>query len=149
MITVSNPGRIMNVTERRFEHAVVLDLTGPMTGRNAAGGLDAAVRRHARAGTPLLVANLGRVPSVDLAGLGALVDAHITMRHAGGAFRLACVTERIRDLVVITRLLTVMDAFDSVEEAVAGTIPTARGMAQDWRLSTMALAPILRFLRRA
>jgi anti-anti-sigma factor len=138
----------MTITERRFEHAVVLDLTGPITGRNAAGVFDAAVHRHARSGMSLLVANLARVPSVDLAGLGSLVDAHITMRHAGGAFRLACVTKPIRDLVVITRLLAVIDAFDSVEEALAGSVPRDRGMAQDWPLRTMALAPILRFLRR-
>jgi anti-anti-sigma factor len=146
---VSNPEKIMRITERRFEHAVVLDLTGPITGRTAACVFDAAVRRHARSGTCLLVANLGRVPSVDLAGLGALVDAHITMRHAGGAFRLACVTKHIRDLVDITRLWMVLDAFDSVEEAVDGMIPTGRGTAGDWRLSTIALTPILRFLRRA
>src|SRR5687767_2476925 len=108
----------MNITERRFEHAVVLDVTGPITGREAAGMIDAAVRRHARARTRILVANLGRVPFVDLAGLGALVDAQTTMRHAGGAFRLACVTKHIQDLVVITRLLTVVDTFESIEEAV-------------------------------
>ena len=106
-----------------------------------------AVRRHARAGTRILVANLCRVPLVDFAGLGVLVDAQITMRHEGGAFRLACVTKHIRDLVAITRLRTVIDTFDSVEEAVARAIPT--GMPQNERLSTMALAPILRFLRRA
>jgi len=139
----------MDITERRFKDAVVLDVTGPMTGRQAAGMIDAAVRRHARVRTRILVANLGRVPLVDLAGLGALVDAHTTMRHAGGAFRLACVTKQIQDLVVSTRLLTVVDTFESIEEAVDRSIPTFRGKAQDWRLSTIALAPILRFLRRA
>lgn len=139
----------MSISERRFEYAVVLDVTGPITGRKAAGMIDAAVRRHARAGTRILVANLGRVPLVDLAGLGALVDAYITMRQAGGVFRLACITKRIHDLVVITRLLTVIDTFDSVEEAAGGAIPADRGMVPDGRLSMMALAPIQRFLRRA
>jgi anti-sigma B factor antagonist len=139
----------MSISERRFEHAVVLDVTGPIAGRYTAGLIDAAARRHARAGTRILVANLGRVPLVDLAGLGALVDAHITMRQARGVFRLACVTKRIHDLVVITRLLTVMDTFDSIEEAVGLSIPTDRGTTQNSLLSTIALAPILRFLRRA
>jgi anti-sigma B factor antagonist len=139
----------VTISERLVEHAAVLDVAGPMTGHKAAGMIDAAVRRHARAGTPILVANLGRVPSVDLAGLGALVDAYITMRQAGSAFRLACVASRIHDLVVITRLLTVIDTFDSVEEALGGAIPTDHGMAQDGKLSMIALAPIQRFLRRA
>jgi anti-anti-sigma factor len=139
----------MSINERRFEHAVVLDLTGPISGRETAGMIDAAVRRHARSGTRLLVANLGRVPRVDLGGLGALVDAHITMRRASGAFRLACVTRRIHVLVVISRLMTVIDMFDSVEEAVDDAVPAESGRAEAGRLSTSALAPILRFLRRA
>ena len=139
----------MTISERQVEHAVVLDVTGPMAGRQAAGMIDAIVRHHAKAGTLALVANLGRVPLVDLAGLGALVDAYITMRQASGAFRLACVTKRIHDLVVITRLVTVIDTFDSVEEAIGGLVPANGGMAQGARLSTTSLAPIQRFLRRA
>ena len=139
----------MNISERQFEHAVVLDVTGPMAGRQAAGMIDATVRRHAKAGTRVLVANLGRVPLVDLAGLGAFVDAYITMRQARGAFSLACLTKRIHDLVVITLLVTVIDTFDSVEDAIGGATPANREMAQRARLSTTSLAPIQRFLRRA
>ena len=138
----------MSINERRFEHAVVLDLTGPMTGRTSAGMIDEAVRRHAKTSARILVANLGRVPFVDLAGLGALVDAHVTMRQVSGVFRLACVTKRIHDLVVITRLLTVLDTFDSVEHAAGGAIPPD-ALTQNERLSIIALAPIQRFLRRA
>ena len=139
----------MNISERQFEHAVVLDVTGPMTGRSAAAAIDAVAHRHARLGTRILVANLARVPSVDLAGLGALVDAHIAMRRAGGAFRLACVTKQIHDLVVITRLVTVIDTFDSIDEAAYGACRTAAGVPRDGELPTSALTPILRFLRRA
>jgi anti-anti-sigma factor len=139
----------MNISERQFGPATVLDVTGPISGHKAADMLDAAVRRHARAGTRILVVNLGRVPRVDLAGLGALVDAYIAMRRASGAFRLACVAKSIHDLVVITRLVTVIDTFDSVEEAAGDTIPADHGIGQDARLPVMALAPIQRFLRRA
>ena len=139
----------MGISERQFKQAVVLDVTGPITGRKAAGLLDAAVRRHARAGTRILVANLGRVPSVDLAGLGTLVEAYVTMRQANGTFRLACVTKRIHDLVVITRLLTVIDTFESVEEAAGEASSADLVMLRDERLSMMALVPIQRFLRRA
>jgi len=139
----------MTISERQFGPSTVLDVTGPISGREAADMIDAAVRRHARAGTRILVANLGRVPRVDLAGLGALVDAYITMRQADGVFRLACVAKRIHDLVVITRLVTVIDTFDSVEDAVGDTVPAYEGIGQDARLPVMALAPIQRFLRRA
>jgi anti-sigma B factor antagonist len=139
----------MNISERQIGPSTVLDVTGPITGHKAADMIDAAVRRHARAGTRILVVNLGRVPRVDLAGLGALVDACIAMRQASGVFRLACVAKRIHDLVVITRLATVIDTFDSVEEAAGDAVPADDGIAQGARLPVIALAPIQRFLRRA
>jgi anti-sigma B factor antagonist len=138
----------MRICERQFGDVVVLDLAGPLTGAKAAEAVDAAVRRNCRAGKRLAVANLGSVPSVDLAGLGALVDAFSTMRAAGGVLRLACLTQRIHDLVVITRLLTVFDTFDSVEEAVGGAVPAYAGVS-DPQFSIMPLGAIQRFLRRA
>ena len=71
------------------------------------------------------------------------------MKQASGAFRLACITKRIHDLIVITRLVTVIDTFDSVEEAIGGLVAANGGMAQGARLSMTSLVPIQRFLRRA
>jgi anti-sigma B factor antagonist len=138
----------MRITERPFDDVIVLDLHGPIAGPKAAGMLEAAVRRHCRSGVRSVVADLSSVPSVDLAGLGALVDAHLALREAGGCFKLASVTKRIHDLVVITRLLTVFDTYDSVEEAVGGAIPAYAGVKSQ-RLSLLSLGTINRVFRRA
>ena len=138
----------MRLTERQFGDAVVLDFHGPIAGPKAVGMLESAVRRHCGAGVRDVVANLGGVPSVDLVGLGALVDAHLALRQAGGVFKLASVTKRLHDLVVITRLLTIFDTYDSVEEAVGGAAPSYAG-ATSPQLSLMWLGTIHRFLRRA
>jgi anti-sigma B factor antagonist len=138
----------MRITERQFGDVVVLDLRGSIAGPKAVGMLDAAVRRHCRDGVRKVVANLGGVSSVDLGGLGALVDAHMALRQARGIFTLACVTKRIHDLVVITRLLTVFDTCDSVEEAIGGAVASQAGAASP-ELSLLSLGAIHRFLRRA
>src|ERR671927_14704 len=105
----------MRINERQCGSVTVLDLSGAISGRDAASAIDAAVRRHMRNGTRRLVANLANVPAIDLGGLGALVEAWRAMREAGGVLSLASVTRRIHDLIVITRLLTVFDTFDTVE----------------------------------
>jgi anti-anti-sigma regulatory factor len=92
---------------------------------------------------------MARVRSVDLAGLGALVEAYSAMREGGGEMRLASLTKRIHDLVVITRLLTVFNTFDSVEDAVQGQSPALTGTAEPAQVSSMSLGMIHRFLRRA
>jgi anti-sigma B factor antagonist len=136
----------MRITERQCGDAVVLDLHGPIAGRKAAGILEAAVRRHCGAGVRSVVANLGGVPSVDLAGLGALLDAYLAMRQASGAFKVACITKRIDDLIVITRLLTIFETYDSVEEAVGGASPAYAG-EPSLRLPLLPRGTIHRLLR--
>ena len=133
----------MRITERRVGNATVLDLRGALVGYKSAELFDETVRRLCRGGSTEIVADLGRVPAVDLVGLGALVGAHRAVREARGVLKLAAITRRIHDLVVITRLLTVFDTYASVEEA-AGRETTAADMSP---------APvsdgIQRFLRRA
>ena len=136
----------MRITERQCGDAVVLGLHGSIAGPKAAGRLDAAVRRHCQNGGRSIVADLSGVPAVDLAGLGALLDADLAVRQASGAFKLACITKRIDDLVVITRLLTVFDTYDSVEEAVGAASPAYAGV-QSPRLPLLSLGTIHRILR--
>ena len=108
----------MRIRERQFGDVIVLDLHGPIAGAKSVETVDSTVRRLCRQGVPNVVASLADVPHVDLGGLGALVHGHMALRQARGSFKLACITNRIRDLAVITRLLTVFDTYDSVEEAV-------------------------------
>ena len=63
--------------------------------------------------------DLEQVSYVDSAGLGELVQAYVTARKRDGSLKLLNVTKRLRDLLVVTRLLTVFETFDSEEEAIA------------------------------
>src|SRR5581483_2943772 len=65
-----------------------------------------------------LVLNLGGVNYIDSGGLGTLVALFTTARSAGGAIKLAALTQRVGDLLQVTKLLTVFEVYDSVEEAV-------------------------------
>jgi anti-sigma B factor antagonist len=65
-----------------------------------------------------IVLNLGGVNYIDSGGLGTLVALYTTARAAGGAIRLANLTQRVGDLLQVTKLLTVFEVFDSVDEAV-------------------------------
>ena len=133
----------MRITERQVGDATVLDVRGALVGHKSAEMFDETVRRLCRGGSTEIVGNLARVPAVDLVGLGALVAAHRAVREAKGVLKLAAITRRIHDLVVITRLLTVFDTYDSVEEA-AGREPRAAD-----RSPAPVSAGIQNFLRRA
>jgi anti-anti-sigma factor len=137
----------MRIKQRRVGDVVVLDLAGPLTGWTAGRAIEEAVRGQRQAGTHTVVVNFQQVPSVDLAGLGALIDGYGGMREAGGEMRLAGLT-RIQDLVVMTRLLTMFDTFESVERAIEGPIPAFRTVDASPRLFASARGMFHR-LRRA
>src|SRR5262245_9172003 len=66
-----------------------------------------------------LVLDLGEVSYMDSAGVGELVSVYTSVKNRGGELKLASLTKKIKDLLAITQLLTIFDAFDSTEEAVA------------------------------
>jgi anti-anti-sigma factor len=143
----------MHITERPLRDGTVLELHGVLTGPAATQLLDAAVRRVCGAGRQRLVVNLGDVPSIDAAGLGALVTAYGVVRRNGGSLRLAHVARRVHAVLVVCRLVTIFEMFDSVEEAIsngsgAGPDPSTTSSATS-RLSETSLDVIQRFLRRA
>jgi hypothetical protein len=84
--------RVMRISARRLGVAAVIDINAPIEGR-AGGGILVGVREQIRAGYELVVLNLERVPSVDLAGLGTLVESFVAMRKSGGQLRLAGITQ--------------------------------------------------------
>jgi len=64
-----------------------------------------------------LVLNLSGVNYIDSGGLGTLVALYTTANNAGGSIKLASLTQRIGDLLQVTKLLTVFEVFDNEEEA--------------------------------
>jgi anti-sigma B factor antagonist len=66
-----------------------------------------------------LLVDLAEVSYVDSAGLGELVQAFVTTKNRGGTLKLVNVTKRLRDLLVVTKLLTVFETFDNEPSALA------------------------------
>ncbi|HEX8818211.1 MAG TPA: STAS domain-containing protein [Terriglobales bacterium] len=65
-----------------------------------------------------IVLNLAGTNYIDSGGLGMLVGLYTSARTAGGAIKLANLTQRVGDLLQITKLLTVFETFDSEDKAV-------------------------------
>src|SRR3954453_9776738 len=65
-----------------------------------------------------LVLNLGGVSYIDSGGLGTLVGLYTSARALGGDIKLANLTQRVGDLLQITKLLTVFETFEGEGKAV-------------------------------
>ena len=67
--------------------------------------------------SPKVVLNLREVNYIDSGGLGTLVSLFTSARNAGGAVKLARLSQRVGDLLQITKLLTIFEVFDDEEAA--------------------------------
>ena len=65
-----------------------------------------------------IVLNLRGISYIDSGGLGTLVALYTTAQNAGGGVKLANLTQRVDDLLQVTKLLTVFDAYEDEAEAL-------------------------------
>ena len=66
-----------------------------------------------------IILNLAGVTYIDSGGLGTLVALYTTARTSGGSIKLANLTQRVGDLLQVTKLLTVLEVYDSEAAAIS------------------------------
>ena len=108
----------LSLIPRRLDDVVILDLSGRIT----MGEGTLIVRDHIQklldGGERKFLLNLAEVDYIDSSGLGELVISFTTVRNQGGELKLLDLTRRVRDLLQITKLLTVFEVFDNEAEAL-------------------------------
>jgi len=75
-------------------------------------------------GRSQFVLDLTHVSHVDTSGLTALVAAYIAVRKRGGRIALLSPTQRVRELLAVTRMNSFLDIFDSEDAAVGSFAAT-------------------------
>ena len=108
----------LNITERRSEPVVILDLQGKI--RLGEGNLELhqALRLLVEKGEKKILLNLKEVSNIDSSGLGELIAGYATLQKNGGDLKLLNLTERVSELMMITKLLTVFEVFEDETQAV-------------------------------
>ena len=109
----------MQIEERQSGEVTVIRVTGDIT-LNKGGDvlLKDKVQSLLQQGKKKLLLDLGGVSYVDSAGLGQLVQVYATTKNHGGALKLLNLTKRLKDLLVVSKLLTVFDSYESEAEAL-------------------------------
>lgn len=109
----------MKITTRQEGDITLLDVEGRIMFGDGEEEFRDAVTRGIEAGQLRLIINMGEVPYVDSAGISQLVRTFVALNKRGGRMTMVGLTRRVRDLLTMTRLLTIMEAFESESEAIA------------------------------
>lgn len=109
----------LTVKIRKVDTVSVLDLSGKLTIGEPVMQLRDALRAQVASGDSKFIVNLADVSYVDSSGLGELVSSYTTVRNKGGDVKLLKLTAKIKDLLQMTKLLTVFDVYDDEAKALA------------------------------
>ncbi len=112
------------VSTRLVDGIIVVDCSGRLVFGDEANLLRDTVK-NALNENKNIVLNLGGVNYIDSGGLGTLVSLFTSARNNGGNIKLANLTQRVGDLLQITKLLTVFEAYDGEDKAVRSFLKRA------------------------
>src|SRR5204863_7140330 len=108
----------LNIRERQAGDVTVLDMGGKITIGEGSVALRSAVRRLLEEGKKKILLNLAQVGYIDSSGIGELVSSYTAINKDGGQLKLLNLTQKLRDLLTITKLLTVFDVYEREAEAL-------------------------------
>jgi anti-sigma B factor antagonist len=113
----------LEISKREIEGILVCDLNGAITAGDSAATLRSAVKDMNEGGRNRAVINLKQVDFIDSTGLGTLILAHSTLKSGGGALKLANLSKRHIELLIITKLSTIFELFNDETDAVNSFFP--------------------------
>ena len=109
----------LNIRQRQAGDVVILDLNGEVRIGDSATALRGAIRGLIAGGNKKILLNLAGVKYIDSSGIGELIANYTTVGRGGGQLKLLNLTEKVQDLLVITKLLTVFDVYEEESEALS------------------------------
>ncbi len=111
----------MQINIRRKGSVTILDIEGKIIGTDTLALKDAIEQQLEAApnGKLNLILNMARVQMMDSSGLGVLVASYSSIKRNDGRIVLLNLGGNIRSLIVMAKLVTIFDRYDTEAEAIA------------------------------
>src|SRR5262245_58149325 len=109
----------MTLDERLISDVMLIELHGRVTVNEGTDLLAERLKQLVEKGHTKLVIGMADVPYVDSTALSILLRTRATVTKRGGGLKLMHVRGHVRELLQVTQLLRVFEAFESEADAVA------------------------------
>ncbi|HWZ97749.1 MAG TPA: STAS domain-containing protein [Candidatus Dormibacteraeota bacterium] len=107
----------------------IVELNGRIVLGEESGALRETVKNLVAAGKQKIVLDMSNVTYIDSAGLGILVAAHVSAKKQGASISLCALGQKFREVLQLTRLLTIFDVYDTRTAAVDSFLQKAASKA--------------------
>lgn len=108
----------LSIITREIDGVDVLDLNGDIAIGQSSSNLNTVLRGLVQESRHRIVLNMANVRRIDSSGLGTLVAGHSTAEKNGSQLKLTNISERVIELIMMTKLHTVFDIFDTMDDAI-------------------------------
>ena len=122
----------LQTSTRKFGQATIVDCSGKIVFGEECTLLRDQVK-EALGGSKQVVLNLANVHYIDSSGVGTLVGLYASAKAAGVSLKLAALSGRVKDVLVITKLGSIFEMYESAEDAASSFNEAAgRTKAAEW-----------------
>src|SRR5450759_2160473 len=108
----------LKINIRGTADATILDMSGRVSLGEALAELRDSIREALAGDQKHILLNLAEVSHIDSSGLGQLIGSYATVTNRGGQMKLLNLQKRVNDLMQVTKLLTVFEAYTNEEAAL-------------------------------
>jgi anti-sigma B factor antagonist len=115
----------LQIVEKDSDGVTILELSGRVTLGDASHDLRTKLKDVLSQGKTRLVLDLANVGYIDSAGLGTLVGGYSSFQSKGAHLKLANLTNKFHEQLHITKLVTIFDVYNTVDEAVKAFGPAS------------------------
>jgi anti-sigma B factor antagonist len=98
--------------------AAVIELKGNVMGGDDTKNFNDLLHKLVEENKLNIVVDLSDVKFMNSSGLGMLIGGLTTIKKSNGSLKLARVGDKIESLLIITKLITIFESYDTVDEAV-------------------------------
>jgi anti-anti-sigma factor len=110
----------VEITVRETAGVHFVEVRGRLTIGEPSERLNDELQALLQRGARKVIANLNGIPQIDSSGISVLVRISMALVREGGALHLVCGMGRVRDALIITRLIEAIPTFDTEAAALAG-----------------------------
>lgn len=108
----------LRMMDREVNGVTVIDLEGRIVLGEESNAFREKVKSLLAAGKKKIVLNLANVTYIDSAGLGTLVATFHSARSQGAMLKLANLGQKFKEVLQVTKLMTVFDTYENEAAAV-------------------------------
>src|ERR1700735_509442 len=109
----------LEISIRESDGVTIVDLEGRASIGPNTDRLDHALRRLAADGVRKILVNLAGLTMMDSSGIATIAGTYVSLTRQGGSLKLLRPSDRVREVLVVMRILNSIPTYEDEAEALA------------------------------